>query len=143
MQQVLEQPTQSTQPADDLDTVRAELARSRELLASARRERDLHRALFDAGAIDLDAVGALAAANANPDPAAAVAALKAAKPHLFRAAPAPRRIDPPRSSAMTGSPTDDRAAPITLAARRAADAGDRTSLLTYLRLKRAGALAAD
>ena len=123
---------------DTLDAVRRELETSRTLLDQAKLERELQRAAFDAGAIDLDAVTALAprptGAAAPADPRAAIDEIKKTKPHLFRPRTAPTPAAP-RTTAMAANTPQDPQAPLAVAARRAA-AGDRNALLHYLRLKR-------
>ena len=137
-----ESPAPSLQ--DTLDSVRRELETSRSLLEQTKLERELQRAAFDAGAIDLDAVTALAArptgAPAQADPRAAIDELKKTKPHLFRprtavAPNAAAATAAPRTTAMAANAPQDPQAPLAAAARRAA-AGDRNALLHYLRLKR-------
>lgn len=127
----------------ELAQVREELARSRELIEKAKRERDVQRALFDAGAVDVDAVGALVErelAGAETSVATAVERIRSTKPALFkaRAHGSGGGGATTRSTLMTGSTGDDAGA-ATRAARAAAGQGDRNALLLYLRLRRQGA----
>lgn len=115
-----------------------DLAAARGEVESLARRARVERALHEAGAIDTAAASAQvhgALGDAPADEARIkqeVARLKARRPGLFGA---PARVGAP--SAMGGVPapgahTDSRAA---LAAR--ARAGDRTSLIAYMRARRA------
>lgn len=131
-----DQPATEKEPADTLGALHAELESTRKTLASIRRERDIHKALFEAGAHDLDIGAAVldrdaAGAPDRPIPEL-VADLKKRKPSLFAraAAPVPAR---PATSTMGARPLQDD--PKRTAAEHAAR-GDRASLMTYLRLRR-------
>lgn len=129
-------------PSDDhvrdltarLAQAEAELSKAKAAAEFSDQRRRIERALADAGAIDVD-VACVIAENAiardKGTVTEAVAALKKSKPFLFRAPGAA-----PRSSAM--SAVAPQGAPETLAdLANTARAGDRSSLLRYLRAKRA------
>src|SRR5205085_1471870 len=76
------------------DQLRKELEDSRRTLENLKRERQITRALFEAGAVDLD-VGAVLierelATHPNADPIALVDELRKRKPLLFK-----RTVSPP------------------------------------------------
>lgn len=112
----------------------AELAQAREALDAAERRRTLERELTVQGAIDVEAASLLTeaaiAAAPQADVRAAIADLRRRKPYLFRGRPAP-----PGSSALDG-PAAERVE-LDRAADRARRAGDRASLMGYLRARRA------
>jgi hypothetical protein len=131
-------PAPPKEPADALATLHTELETTRTTLAAIRRERDVHRALFEAGAHDLDIGAAMIERDAGASPdrpiAELVGDLKKRKPNLFARAdsPAPVSARPPTSTMGARPPAQD---PKHTAAARAAT-GDRASLMTYLRLRR-------
>lgn len=146
--------------ADQLAAVRAELDKSRALLEQAKHDRDVQRALFDAGAIDIEAVSGLvenAIRTGAPDVNTAVEVIRKAKPQLFRARPtsvtpgtsesttiatrwgSDRR--PSTGSAMSSTPASTQTSEKELAARETASTGDRNALMTYLRMRRSRELA--
>jgi hypothetical protein len=111
----------------------SELAKAKAAADTSDLRRRIERALADTGAIDVDVACVLAEntiATTKGTIADTVAALKKAKPFLFRAPSAG-----PRTSAM--SAVAGQGAPETLAdLAQGARAGDRGSLLRYLRAKR-------
>jgi hypothetical protein len=133
-------PAEPREPADTLAALHAELESTRRTLAAIRRERDVHKALFEAGAGDLDIGAALIDRDAAAAPerpiADLVGDLKKRKPGLFArgtpGASAPAPVRPPAGAMGVRATPDD---PKRIAAERAA-AGDRGSLMTYLRLRR-------
>jgi hypothetical protein len=148
----------TTSPAHELqrklDEAQAALDESRRTIERAKAERELTRAAFDAGAIDLDAVAALAdkatAVEQGLTPLDAIKRLRAEKPHLFRsglrwapsspsvpASPHLSRRTGPIPGSMAGRIDDDPGAQLARAAQVATSGGDRASLMTYLRLRRA------
>jgi hypothetical protein len=126
------------EPADALATLQAELENTRQTLAGIRRERDIHNALFEAGAHDLDIGAAMIDRElvTSPDKPVAelVGDLKTRKPNLFARASAPAPTPARPAGAMGARPVQDD--PKRSAADRARTTGDRASLLTYLRLRR-------
>ena len=102
-------PESAPDPFAQLETVRAELTKTRELLDQFRRDRE-------------------------PPCLRPVPRSVSDETHRPEDRPAPR------PTSMTTTPNPDPASALTTAARAAASTGDRSSLLTYLRLKR---LAAD
>jgi len=136
-------PAQPAPPAIDL---RATLEEANKTLASLKRERQITRALFEAGAVDLDIGGVLVerelAAKPDADLGALIDDLRKRKPLLFRTtvkpasgpvAPASAGPGKPVGAAMSGRPAPEN--PRTAAARRARTTGDRGSLLNYMRLR--------
>jgi lysophospholipase L1-like esterase len=131
----------SNQPIapDPLATLTAELESTRQTLESIRRERDAHKALFEAGVNDLDIGAVLLERDMQAAPGRTVpeliADLKKRKPSLFaRPATAPATSTPAPTSTMGPRTRDED--PRRAAAAKAAHSGDRSSLMTYLRLRR-------
>jgi hypothetical protein len=135
--------TRAAQAEDKLREVEGKLAaseasltQSRHALDAAERRRTIERELLNADTVDLEAgtllTEAAVAAMPKPDVPAAVADLRKRKPFLFRSG----GNGTTRASAMSPA-----AAPTTIdledAASQARTAGDRHSLLRYLRLRRA------
>ena len=141
---------------EQLATARRELDESRHLLERAIADRDTARAVFDAGAIDLDAAAALVekivAQEAGLSVTDAVSRLKQSKPMLFRARTRGRadgRWSPPAGTAegqragashgrgaMAARFEPDAGRQLAEVAREARESGDRGALLAYLRLRR-------
>jgi len=146
--------TEPTQPApapaptpEPADQLRAGLDHSHQTLKAIKRERQITRALFEAGATDLDIAAAFIdrelAGHPHADPLALVKELTKRMPALFRApagsggtggSPPVEKPPQPRATPMTSrlnTPEDPR----TTAADRARTTNSRTSLLTYMRLR--------
>jgi hypothetical protein len=146
-----EQPAPDSPTPDPLATLQSELESSRQTLETLKRERQITRALFEAGALDLDITTVLIerelATHPKADPVALVGELLKRKPNLFRRSPTPPtdpvKVKPPTGpiragiaalSAMAARTTP--ADPFEQAAQSAAESGNRASLLAYMRLKR-------
>lgn len=119
-----------------LTALETELSTTRTALAHAQRQRDLDRALFAAGATDLDAARTLAekVLTEGHDIPKAVAHVRQRTPSLFRPS---TPTSPARGATLT--PTSPHAPPasdLEAAQRTASTTGDRRDLLRYLRLRR-------
>lgn len=149
------QPTPATtnppNPPDPLTALRTELEKANTTLATLTRERTITRALFEAGAIDLDIASVLIdrelTTHPKADPVALVAELIKRKPLLFRRTPPPPphpvTVKPPTGPVRTSiaalsamAARTQPADPFAQAAHAAAQSGNRASLLAYMRLKR-------
>ncbi len=113
-----------------LDEVERALNEAKGELAASERRRDIQRRLLETDPVDLETAVVLTeaavAAMPAPDVAAAVADLRKRKPFLFR--------DERRPSAMGPAGHEpDRARAAALEARAA---GDRRTLLEYLKLRK-------
>lgn len=123
---------------ENLTALETELSTSRTALAHAQQQRDLDRALFTAGATDLDAARTLAekAISEGHDIPKAVAHVRQRTPSLFRP-PTPPATNAARGATLAPAPSH---APPTSdlesAQRAASTTGDRRDLLRYLRLRR-------
>lgn len=132
----------ATALVERVGALETELRRTREALRAAERRSLVHRALMGSGAVDVDAVALVVEAAMDngastdaPGVSRVVDEVRRTRPALFKGAGAGAS----RSTAMTARV--ERAVtrtPLEEAAHRAARAGDRTSLLHYLRLRRAG-----
>ncbi len=115
----------------ELDRARAELAAAKEQLAAAERRHEIDREITAAGAIDAETASMLVetavARGEARSVAEAVALIRRRKAYLFPASPAVgamgRRVE---SSSSLDS-----------AAEEARRAGDRRSLMEYLKVRRA------
>lgn len=123
---------------DPLAALTVELESTRRTLEAIRRERDVHKGLFEAGAHDLDIGAAMIERDAQASPEKPVveliADLRKRKPGLFARTSATTPVQRPGASAMSVRPPGDD--PRRAAADRAAASGDRSSLMAYLRLRR-------
>ncbi|HEX2836916.1 MAG TPA: hypothetical protein VHN77_02185 [Phycisphaerales bacterium] len=130
-------PTEPTSPTPErLTALETELSTTRTALTHAQQQRDLDRALFTAGATDLDAAHTLAekALTEGHDIPKAVAHVRQRTPSLFRPPipPSPARGATLAPAAPHAPPTSD----LESAQRAAGTTGDRRDLLRYLRLRR-------
>lgn len=136
--------------ARQLGAAREELEKSRKLISQLQVEREMSRAAYAAGAIDLEAVCALAEKQMTQDgaltPGSAVERLRQAKPMLFRSgyrwgeAGSSGKGGSGRlaASGVMGSRVESGGeSRLEAAASRAEQTGEIGALMNYLRLRRA------
>lgn len=127
------EPTSADLTPERLAAIETELTTA---LAHAQQQRDLDRALFAAGAADLDSARTLAekALKDGLDIPKAIAHVRQRTPSLFRppTPPAPARGATLAPVPSHAPPTSD----LEAAQRAASTSGDRRDLLRYLRLRR-------
>ncbi|MBL8877401.1 MAG: hypothetical protein JNM86_16540 [Phycisphaerae bacterium] len=140
----LEAESKLAQLETDSQALRTQLDQAQSALAHEKHARELDRALANAGAIDPEVASLLLTsmlasqppadqAGAPPDINALIQTLRTQKPFLFESALPPRPAPSAMSPAITTSPTDS----LSDLASQARTSGDRRSLLTYLRARRA------
>ncbi len=146
--------SESEQISAELAALKSDLEETKRLLDQAKRERDVQRVLMEAGAVDLEAgtlllTAALGTEGAEPQDEAgrkrrmekAVRELVRSKPAMFRPLPG-SAYAVSRGRGAAGATNiarfDEESNDVSLrqAARAAAIAGDRRSLMDYLRLRR-------
>jgi hypothetical protein len=123
---------------DRIAALEQDLRDAQRAARDARVRASVHRALVDAGPVDLDAVAlvieaSVGHAGAEPDAAnvaRAVEDLRRSRPALFRPAASGR------SAAMATRVERAASNPLADAAQRARRSGDRAALVEYLRLRR-------
>lgn len=119
----------------ELAQTKQQLDTAARALSALERSRELESAILDAGAIDVETVLVMAEAQAlkQPDTSAAdlVAEIRQRKPFLFKATPGGAA-----GSAMSAEPRAATPSGLDQAFGQARTAGDRRSLLKYLRVKR-------
>jgi hypothetical protein len=120
----------------DLESLTAELAKAREMIASLERRQRIDALLAESDAVDLDVARLLTEAAvqqmSEPDVKLAIDDLRKHKPYLFR-----RRhsgTGTPSAAAMGARTVTS--SPVAEAAETAAQTGNRRDLLRYLRLRR-------
>lgn len=130
------EPTTTNPTPERLTALETELSTTRTALAHAQQQRDLDRALFAAGATDLDAARTLAekVLTEGHDIPKAVAHVRQRTPSLFRPS---TPTSPARGATLApAAPHAPPASDLEAAQRTASITGDRRDLLRYLRLRR-------
>ncbi len=127
------------------EAARQDLAAAREAIDACERGRQMDRALWEAGAADVETARLLTELAVSrmeaPDVRAAVADLAQAKPCLFGRRPAAPGALGTTARALAGAsgarlPDGPGAPDMSALAEEAALSGDRAALLRYLRLRR-------
>lgn len=128
-----------------LSELERDLAEARRIATEVRQEQAAQQALHEAGVIDLEAglllVKQRMADADSPDVPATVAAIRKAKPALFRPPSSASGVTPRRAPSPAALPAlaDEPGDALRQVASHAQQTGDRRSLLEYLRLRRARA----